>query len=70
MTAAIWQGTAREYARLRRAVAHNCECLPDAPCAAHAMLQEQITLDHLLYVFRTRGLYVTRELYAAPLAAR
>jgi hypothetical protein len=69
-----WQGTEREFARLQRAVNHNCECigamlgLPPSVCAAHAMLDDQSALDHLLYVYRMRKIFITRELYALPVA--
>jgi hypothetical protein len=72
MDTAIWQGTNEEFARLDRAIEHNCECVSGgrgpAPliCAAHLMLEYQATLDHLLYVYRTRQLFMTRELYAMP----
>ena len=67
-----WQGTDPEFARLLQAVDRNCECvlgmfgLPPRPCPAHAMLKSQSTLDHLLYVYRTRATFIRRELYAFP----
>jgi hypothetical protein len=76
MTTAIWPGSAREFARLLKAVARNCTCEPmpgglvAQQCAAHAMLRDQTDLDHLLYVFRTRGVFVRREFYAEPVTAR
>jgi hypothetical protein len=73
MAAALWQGTAEEYTRLHQAVGRNCDCtsavlgVPPQTCVAHSMLAEQSTLDHLLYVYRTRRVFITRELYAYPI---
>jgi hypothetical protein len=70
--AAAWQGTARELGRLQNAVTRNCECvlgfdeLPEVMCAAHQMLRDQTALDHLLYVYRMRGVFIRREFYAVP----
>jgi hypothetical protein len=67
-----WQGTDPEFARLLQAADRNCECvrgmygLPPRPCPPHEMLKSQSALDHLLYVYRTRKLFITRELYAFP----
>jgi hypothetical protein len=75
MAAATWQGTDEEFARLEQAVAHNCDCvvgtldLPPLTCPAHLMLGDQTTLDHLLYVYRTRQGFITREFYAVPVRA-
>jgi hypothetical protein len=44
--------------------------LPGQTCPPHAMLKEQSALDHLLYVFRVRGVFVTREFYALPTLLR
>jgi hypothetical protein len=71
-----WQGTEDELDRLKQAIARNCDCvagmlgLPPLTCPAHRMLGEQSLLDHLLYVFRTRRVFVTREFYALPVSAR
>ena len=71
MVKAIWQGTDDELARLHGAIAHYCDCvpamlgLPVQTCPAHAMLDEQSVLDHLLYVLRVRGMFVKREFYAS-----
>jgi hypothetical protein len=73
MPIVTWQGTEQELDRLQEAVARNCECiagmlgLPPTTCRAHEMLGEQSALDHLLYVYRTRGVFVTREFYALPM---
>jgi hypothetical protein len=75
MAAATWQGTDEEFAQLERAVTRNCDCvggmlgLPPLTCAAHLMLVDQTTLDHLLYVYRTRRGFITREFYAFPVQA-
>jgi hypothetical protein len=72
MACVTWQGTNRELARLERVLSRNCECvdamlgLPPCVCPAHAMLQDQSTLDHLLYVYRMRKVFITREFYALP----
>jgi hypothetical protein len=76
MDTVTWQGTEQELTRLRQAVDRHCRCiagvygLPPSPCAAHAMLSAQSTLDHLLYVYRTRRMFITREFYALPSKAR
>jgi hypothetical protein len=61
-----WNGTTQELERLRQAVEANCGCArpPEAPgpaCAAHSLLIRQATLDHLLFVYRTRSSYLVRE---------
>jgi hypothetical protein len=75
MAAATWRGTDREYERLQRTVARNCECvsgmlgLPPLTCAPHQILENQTILDHLLYVYRTRRVFIAREFYAFPLTS-
>jgi hypothetical protein len=75
MPAITWQGTEHELARLHMAVDRNCDCaygmvgLPPLTCAAHTMLNQQNVLDHLLYVLRTRRVFITREFYAVPVPA-
>jgi hypothetical protein len=69
MAIAIWRGTDRELGRLRRAVARNCDCaggrdLAPSGCVAHTMLSNQANLDRLLYVYRMRRLFITREFYS------
>jgi hypothetical protein len=61
-----WHGTPQELERLRQAVERNCGCArpPRAPgptCPAHALLTRQATLDHLLFVYRTRTRFLDRE---------
>ena len=61
-----WHGTPQELARLRQAVEQHCACArpPRAPgptCPAHALLTRQATLDHLLFVYRTRSHFVLHE---------
>ena len=76
MATVTWRGTARELARLQQAVAQHCECvgglfgLPPAQCAGHDMLRNQSALDHLLYVYRMRKLFIKREMYAVPARPR
>ena len=76
MAAVIWPGTDEEFDRLDDAVARNCDCvagvlgLPPLTCHAHAMLGDQGALDHLLYVYRVRRVFVTREFYALPKRSR
>ena len=65
-----WHGTPQELERLRQAVERNCACAqpPRAPgptCPAHALLTRQTTLDHLLFVYRTRTHFLTREFQPA-----
>jgi hypothetical protein len=75
MTVASWHGTQRELSRLQQVVAQHCECvggmfgLPPTRCAAHEMLRDQSALDHLLYVYRMRKLFIRREMYALPVRA-
>ena len=72
MACVTWQGTNREFARLQRALGRNCECveamlgLPPRICPPHTLLQDQSSLDHLLYVYRMRKVFITREFYALP----
>jgi hypothetical protein len=61
-----WNGTRLELERLRRAVDLNCGCArpPQAPgpaCPAHTLFTCQTTLNHLLFVYRTRTHFVARE---------
>ena len=71
----VWHGTGTELARLRNALARHCECQQELdydqprPCASHAMLGSQAALDHLLYAFRMRGVFVRREFYALRTSA-
>jgi hypothetical protein len=76
MANATWQGTDREFARLQQAAARNCDCvggmlgLSPRTCTVHTMLDDQSVLDHLLYVYRVRRVFVTREFYAFPAVDR
>ena len=61
-----WNGTAQELEQLRHAVELNCACArpPQAPrptCPAHTLLTSQTTLDHLLFVYRSRSHFLARE---------
>jgi hypothetical protein len=61
-----WNGSPQELELLRRAIEQNCACArpPAAPgptCQAHTLLTNQTTLDHLVFVYRTRGKFLTRE---------
>lgn len=71
MEEVAWHGTAGELTRLQWAVAQHCDCVAGTlglpSCAAHAMLNDQSSLDHLLYVYRMRKLFIRRELYALPI---
>ena len=65
-----WNGTPQELARLRQAVERNWACAqsPQAPgpaYPAHTLLTRQTTLDHLLFVYRTRTRFLTREFQPA-----
>jgi hypothetical protein len=60
-----WHGTPQELERLCRAIELNCGCArpPQGPtCPAHTLLTSQATLDHLLFVYRTRTHFLDREL--------
>jgi hypothetical protein len=61
-----WHGTPQELERLRHAIEVNCGCArppqtPHPTCPAHTLLTHQATLDHLLFVHRTRAHYLVRE---------
>ena len=61
-----WNGTTQELEQLRQAVELNCGCarppqVPGPTCPAHAPLTSQATLDHLLFVYRTRAQFRMRE---------
>jgi hypothetical protein len=61
-----WNGTPQELDRLRQAVELNCGCarpsqVPGPTCAAHTLLTSQATLDHLLFVYRTRTRFLAYE---------
>ena len=61
-----WNGTTQELEQLRQAVELNCACAraPQAPgptCPAHTLLTSQATLDHLLFVYRSRSHFLARE---------
>jgi hypothetical protein len=61
-----WNGTPQELERLCQAIELNCGCarpprVPGPTCPAHALLTRQATLDHLLFVYRTRTRFVARE---------
>ncbi len=67
MRIAIWQGTSQELRQLREAVELNCECVlaandtPGVVCAAHAMLVDQCLINHLLYGYRLRAIFIRGE---------
>ena len=73
MASSTWQGTDQEFVRLRVAVARHCDCLggmlgiPSQTCSAHQLLERQTALDRLLYVYRMRRVFITREFYAFPM---
>ena len=61
-----WNGTGQELQRLRVALERHCACArrprpPGPTCPAHARLTRQATLDHLLFVYRTRAHHLARE---------
>jgi hypothetical protein len=58
-----WHGTSQELLQLREAVARNCTCSPPAraDCPPHTMLSSQTVLDHLLYVYRAREIFMRAE---------
>ena len=61
-----WNGTTHELEQLRRAIELNCDCArpsqtPGPACPAHTLLMSQATLDHLLFVYRTRVRFVSYE---------
>jgi hypothetical protein len=72
MVISRWQGTDQEFARLRQAIARNCDCvasmlgLPPQTCSVHRILYDQSALDRLLFVYRVRRVFITREFYAFP----
>lgn len=51
-----WHGTDDELRRLVGAVERNCSwCPPGESCPAHAMLQDERLLNHLVYAVRIRA---------------
>jgi hypothetical protein len=69
--AAIWHGTAAEWSDLWMAIEAQCNCSYDlllvqsSACAAHLMLTEQLTLDHLVHIRRLRAWFVGNEFCTA-----
>ena len=57
----IWHGTTEESLRLIDAIGRHCECqsLKQERCSAHALMLNQHTLDHLLWL---RWLHLKEEL--------
>ena len=55
---ARWHGTPQELQRLLAAVERHCECSAglfgrgEPSCPSHAMLQDELVLGHLLYIYR------------------
>jgi len=41
--------------------------IPSQTCSAHQLLERQSALDRLLYVYRVRRVFITREFYAFPM---
>jgi hypothetical protein len=74
MLAVTWRGTDAEFDQLRAALAPNCDCtpgllgLPPMICPAHQLLRDQSALDHLLYVYRNRSLFIIREFSEQPVS--
>ena len=74
MAISMWHGTDQELVRLREALAQNCDCISGSfgsssrTCSVHQMLEQQSALDHLLYVYRVRRVFITREFYAFPMS--
>jgi hypothetical protein len=65
----VWDGTPREANELADALANNCECVVAQPdgnrlitCAAHAMVDQQRTLDGLLFARYMANRLVAEEL--------
>ena len=61
-----WHGSNGELLRLQEAVQRHCSCSkppspPQPTCPSHAMLTNQLVLDHLLYVYRARDGFVAQE---------
>lgn len=60
-----WHGSDPELWRLREAIQRNCTCssgkAPQRTCPAHEMLTNQSTLDRLLYVYRARDGFMSKE---------
>ena len=68
-----WHGTQDELRLLRSAFTRHCACPSndgDAPgygaCSAHAMMDDQRTLDHLVFAYRVRNRYTRGEWDAEP----
>ena len=69
--AATWHGTGAEWCDLWMAIEVHCDCNYDmllsqaAVCAAHLMLTEQVTLDHLVHGRRLSAWFVRNEFWTA-----
>ena len=65
--AASWHGTSADWNKLWLAIGCHCTCEVDGMgvectiCAAHAVLEDQAILDHLLHVHRLREWFIHRE---------
>jgi hypothetical protein len=61
-----WNGTSQELERLCQAIERHCDCVrppqpPGPTCPAHTLLTRRASLDHLLFVYRTRSRFLARE---------
>jgi hypothetical protein len=67
-SAATWHGAPAEWNDLWLAIEAHCDCAYDllagqpSICAAHLMLIQQVTLDHLVHGRRLRTWFVHNEL--------
>ena len=72
MRIVTWQGTELELSQLLEAVENNCDCAlaandtPGMVCHAHAMLVDQCLIDHLLYGYRLRSVFLRGEFNLGP----
>jgi hypothetical protein len=70
----VWHGTKGEWSDLNRAVANNCTCRGwpyylDPTCTAHQLLDEQRSLDRLLFERRIANRLLHEEFSQSPIGA-
>lgn len=56
-----WRGTEQEAKDLMAAIVRNCTCQGHGFCSAHAMLNDERVLMHLLWARHLAATYVVEE---------
>lgn len=63
----VWRGSEADLEALQSAVKRNCTCVPaEFTCAAHEMLDDQLAIDHLVFVAKVRRSYLKAEFVLEP----